>query len=101
MLGRCRHHNAVLAYLISSELGLEIRGLTGHKINDQKEIEADAHIKIEVKLGDNDSVVLDATAAQNATRKIIKMILIQKNFVRNRPTSKGNHSHNNTKCARK
>ena len=71
MLGVCRHHNAVLAYLISSELGLEIRGLTGHKINDQKEIEADGHIKIEVKLSDNDSVVLDATAAdrnnQNGT----------------------------------
>ena len=61
MLGRCRHHNAVLAYLISSELGLEVRGLTGHTINNKNEISAEAHIKIEVKLGDKSSCVVDAT----------------------------------------
>ena len=63
MLGVCRHHNAVLSYLISSELGLEIRGLIGHTINNQNEISAERHIKIEVKLDEQNSCVVDATAA--------------------------------------
>ena len=62
MRGVCRHHTAVFSTLVTQELGIPFRALSGHRVYNNLSISGAWHVMVEFELVSNGaSIVLDPT----------------------------------------